>query len=254
MKLGAQLYTLREFCKDTKGLEEAICRVAKMGYVTVQLSGVCPYDPAWMKKVLDFYSLTADITHFAADKIANDTKKVIEHHDILSCKHIGIGSNPFGATPEGLEKLLAFLGPAPRLIKESGHRFMYHNHNAEFAKFGQKTYLELLCEAFDPLECGITFDAYWAQAAGCDPAHEIRRLAGRVDCVHLKDMVYSEKDKGVRMAPVGKGNMNYPEIIKACADAGVSLVYVEQDNCYESDPFDCLEQSYNYLKGMIHDT
>ena len=45
MIIGAQLYTLRNFCKTTPELEESIKRVAEMGYTSVQLSGVCDYDP-----------------------------------------------------------------------------------------------------------------------------------------------------------------------------------------------------------------
>lgn len=251
MRLGAQLYTVRDHCRDPQGLENTLSKVAKIGYTTVQLSGVCAYDPNWMKERLNFYGLTADITHFDFKKITEDTENTIKHHGIIECKHIGIGSNPFGATPEGLAKMLEALRPAIGKITASGHRFMYHNHNMEFAKFEGKTFVDLLCNAFIPEECGITFDAYWAQAAGCDPAYEIRRLAGRVDCIHLKDMVYSPEDKAVRMAPVGQGNMNYPEILRACRDAGVTLAYVEQDNCYGEDPFECLAVSYNYIKSIL---
>ena len=251
MKIGAQLYTVRDYCKSLEGLDETLCKVAKIGYSSVQLSGVAAYEPGWMKERLDFYNLSADITHFDFKRISEDTENTIRHHDIIGCKHIGIGSNPFGATPTGLDKMIQVLSPAIDKIKASGHRFMYHNHNAEFAKFDGKTFVDLLCEALTPKECGITYDAYWAQAAGCDPAHDIRRLAGRVDCVHLKDMVYSQEDKGVRMAPVGQGNMNYKEILRACKDAGVAFVYVEQDNCYGEDPFSCLASSYNYIKSIL---
>ena len=35
MKIGAQFYTIRDFCKDTEGLAESIKRVADIGYKTV---------------------------------------------------------------------------------------------------------------------------------------------------------------------------------------------------------------------------
>ena len=75
----------------------------------------------------------------------------------------------------------------------------------------------------------------------------IRSLKGRVDCIHFKDMVFSPEDKGVRMAAIGEGNMNYPEILKACDDAHVEYGFVEQDNCYGKDPFDCLKVSYDNM-------
>ena len=251
MILGAQLYTVREFCKDTESLEKSLERVAEIGYASVQLSGVCAYDPMWMKALLERLGLTADITHFDINKIADDTEKTIEHHRIIGCRHIGIGSNPFGSSPEGVHKLWERLSPALTKIAGAGQRFMYHNHDHEFARFDGETCLELMCRVFPQELMGITLDAYWAQAGGEDPARLIRALEGRVNCVHLKDMVYSAEDKKIRMAPVGSGNMNYPEIIRACRDAGVTHVFVEQDNCYGEDPFLCLEKSFKYLSELV---
>ena len=45
MQIGAQFYTIREFCKTPEGLAESLKRVADIGYPTVQISGTCPYDP-----------------------------------------------------------------------------------------------------------------------------------------------------------------------------------------------------------------
>ena len=127
---------------------------------------------------------------------------------------------------------------------------MYHNHHMEFARFDGKTFLDLLCETFTPEECGVTLDTSWVQAGGGDPAYWLRRLSGRVDCVHFKDMVFSPEDKAVRMAAIGDGNMNYPEILRACEDAGVQYAFVEQDNCYGVDPFLCLKRSYDWLHAQ----
>ena len=251
MKLGAQLYTVREHCKDLDSLESTLKRVAEIGYTSVQLSGVCAYDASWMKERLDLYGLTADITHYDINKIADETEKTIEHHRIMGCHHIGIGSLPMGATPEGLDKMEERLLAPMKKIADAGHRFMFHNHNMEYARFDGKTFIDLLCQRFPSELCGITLDAYWVQAGGASPCREIERLAGRVNCVHLKDMVYSPEDKGVRMAPVGMGNMDYPAIIEACKRAGVTHVFVEQDNCYGVDPFECLTLSYEYLKDMV---
>ena len=41
MKIGAQFYTVRDFCKTKEGLFESLKKVADIGYTAVQLSGVC---------------------------------------------------------------------------------------------------------------------------------------------------------------------------------------------------------------------
>ena len=52
MPIGAQFYTIRDFCKTPEDLAESLKKVADIGYKTVQLSGVCAYDPQWMAEQL----------------------------------------------------------------------------------------------------------------------------------------------------------------------------------------------------------
>lgn len=253
MQIGAQFYTIRQSCQTLEGLAESMKRVADIGYKHIQLSGVCAYEADWMAEQLKNTGLTCQITHFSYDKIANATAETIAFHQTIGSHCIGIGSNPRGATPEGLTQMAQELSGAIDMIAASGHQFMYHNHHMEFARFDAfegKTFLEALCETFTPAQCGITLDTYWVQAGGADPAFWLRRLKGRVPCVHFKDMVFSPADNAVRMAAIGKGNMNYGEILKACEDAEVQYAFVEQDNCYDEDPFVCLKQSYDYLRAQ----
>lgn len=250
MKIGVQFFTLREHCTTLEGLENSMKRVADMGFTHIQLSGVCPYDADWMAEKLKEFGLACDITHYSYDKIVKETKATIAFHDTMGCKWIGIGSNPRGFTPDALAVMESEAHEAIKRIAAAGHKFMYHNHHMEFSRFNGQTFIDLLCETFTPDECGVTLDTYWVQAGGGDPAWWLRKLKGRVDCIHFKDMVYNLDDKAVRMAPIGLGNMNYPEILKACFDADVQYAFIEQDNCYGEDPFACLKQSYDYLKAQ----
>lgn len=254
MKIGAQLYTVRNQCKTLDDLDESLAKIAEIGYRHVQLSGICPYEADWMKRMLRKHGLKAEITHFPYAKIVGDTDATIAFHKKLKCKYIGLGSIPEfkknGSRIEDFEKFLTEIKPVAEKIADSGLKFMYHNHNMEFSRHDGMTYLDMLCDALPADICGITLDTYWVQAGGGDPAAYIRKLKGRLDCVHFKDMVYSGEDKAVRMAAIGDGNMNYPEILRACRGAGVKFAYVEQDNCYDEDPFDCLRRSYEYLKSF----
>ena len=53
MKIGVQFYTLRKQCTTLEDFSESLKRVADIGYTTVQISGVCPYEPQWLKAELD---------------------------------------------------------------------------------------------------------------------------------------------------------------------------------------------------------
>jgi sugar phosphate isomerase/epimerase len=91
-------------------------------------------------------------------------------------------------------------------------------------------------------------DTYWIVHGGGDPAAWIRKVDGRIPCVHLKDMAITLKREQL-MAEIGEGNLNWPLILQACRDAGVEWYLVEQDIC-QRDPFESLKISLENLREM----
>jgi len=252
MILGAQFFTLREHCKDLHGIEESMKKVADIGYRSIQLSGVCSYEGEWAAEKAKENGLTIDITHYDYNKICKDTRHTINQHSAMNCKCIGIGNSPYGRDQEGLDRLCDDIAIPAKEIAASGHKLMFHNHHWEFSKIGDKTFLERLCDRFTPDELGITLDTFWVQAAGADPVQWIKKLPGRIDRIHFKDMSVVIGDDVMncrRIAPIGEGLMNYDAIIQACLDTNIEIGYVELDDCYGEDPFECMRRSYNYLSS-----
>ncbi|MBQ7624734.1 MAG: sugar phosphate isomerase/epimerase [Clostridia bacterium] len=253
MRIGAQLFTVREYTKTLESFSETLKKVADIGYKTVQVSGTCAFDPAWLAEELKSAGLECAITHYDRDLIKNDPVKVAKDHDAFGCKYVGIGSMPRkdGAfiSEEDHKAFVRDFIPVAKTLKENGKYLMYHNHQIEFAKSADgRIYLKRLIEDFPAELMGFTLDVYWAQVGGGDVIDWIDKLHGRVPCVHLKDLTI-EKSKQL-MAPVGYGNLNMEAIVRACYDSGTQYLLVEQDDCYGEDPFDCLKKSYNYLKGL----
>ena len=91
MEIGAQLYTVREFCKDINGFADTLKRVADIGYKTVQISGTCEFSPEWLKAELNKNGLKCVLTHTPADKLKADPAGVARDHDIFGCKYVGLG-------------------------------------------------------------------------------------------------------------------------------------------------------------------
>lgn len=243
MKLGAQLYTVRDYCKDLDGFSETLQRVAEMGYKTVQVSGTCEYEAHWLKNELDKAGLKCAITHYPIEKMTASPESTMETHEIIGCNNIGIGY--YDIDKEGLKSFCDTFLPISRKFAEKGFRLCYHNHYHEFKKINGVTVLEQMAQSFSPDELKFTVDTYWVQRAGADPIKWLRMLSGRIPCVHLKDMAYNSD-----MAVIGEGNMNWDGILEACADSGTEYLLVEQDLCYGEDPFECLKRSYDYLHAM----
>lgn len=243
MQIGAQFFTLRDFCKTLDGFAESLKKVADIGYPTVQISGTCPFDPAWLKEELDKNGLKCVLTHTPADQLKADAVQVAKNHDVFGCDLVGLGSYSFKEEKgESVEDFVSTYRPIAKALAENGKTFMYHNHAREFRKVGDKLILEQIAEAIP--EMGITLDTYWVQIGGGDPAQWLERLSCRVPCIHLKDYAF-----GPTMAVVGEGNINFDRVFEKAESAGVKYMLVEQDNCNGEDPFDCLKRSYEYLKS-----
>ena len=246
MRVGAQLYTLREYCKTLEDFALTLKKVADMGYRIVQVSGSCAFEADWLKQQLESNGLQCVLTHTPAPRILGETEKVCSEHSLFGCRYIGLGMHKF--EPEnGDEKYRYFMSeyvPAAKIMRDSGHYFMYHNHDGEFAKLNGKLIIERLMEDVPSGLMGFTLDTFWVQAGGGDPALWLEKLSGRIPCIHLKDYGY-----GRTMLPIGEGNLNWERIFEKAESGGTEYMLVEQDHCNGEDPFECLNRSLQYLKA-----
>ena len=246
--IAAQLYTVREFTKTPADITETMKKVAKIGYEAVQLSALGEMDPAELRKVCDGEGLKVCATHIGYQQMADDPQGVIDLHHTYGCPYAGIGGLPGEyRSAEGFARFAREASETARKLAEGGIGFVYHNHNFELERFGDRTGLQILYEDSDPEVFLSEIDTYWVQAGGGSPAAWIRKLAGRAPCVHLKDMTMRGHDQ--IMAEVGEGNLDWPGILAACREAGTEWYIVEQDTC-ERDPFESLAISLRNLKAM----
>ena len=249
--MGAQLYTCREYTRTISDITETLKKVARIGYTTVQISGFGPVDPKEVAKVLADTHLVVAATHMKWDKFRSELDEVIAIHKMWKCRHPAIGGLPgeYRTADDGIRKFIDELAPIAEALAKEGMDFSYHNHSHEMARIGDKTWLGMLYEQADPKILKAEIDTYWIQHGGGDPADWVRRCAGRIPLLHLKDMVVTANHEQ-RMAEIGEGNLNWPAILQAAADAGVEYYLVEQDNCYDRTPFESLEISYRNLRAM----
>ncbi len=249
MVLGAQGYTIRTYMQNERDIRRSLAQVAQIGYKTVQISAIGPIDPKTLRAICDDNGLKIVLTHTAEPRLLGDLDAVIREHEILGAPYIGLGamSERYRNLPEWTGYFIEDFLPIAQKIRDAGMRFMYHNHNLEFERFPDGSLkIDALLEGFPAELMGITLDTYWLQAAGCDIIHWIEKLKDRIPCVHLKDMAV--KGMEIRMAAVGEGNLNFKAILETLERLGsTEYLLVEQDNCYDESPFDCLKKSYDNL-------
>lgn len=247
--IAAQLYTLREFLKTPEDVAKSLKKVREIGYEAVQVSGLGPIDPKELKKIADDNGLQIVVTHIPFQRFQEDMEGLIADHKLWNCKYVGLGAMPkeYRTSRESYVQFAKEASGFAKRLAEEGLSFVYHNHAFEFVKFDGKTGLELIYEESDPVLNG-EIDTFWVQKGGSDPAAWIRKLKGRMEIVHFKDMVINENGEQI-MAEVGEGNLNWPAIIEACREIGIKWHIVEQDTC-QRDPFESLAISLKNLKAM----
>ncbi|HEX4055755.1 MAG TPA: sugar phosphate isomerase/epimerase [Tepidisphaeraceae bacterium] len=246
--IAAQLYTLRDFTKTPGEIASTLARVKKIGYDAVQLSALGKVDAKELAGMLQGEGLACCATHISLDRMRDESAKVIDEHHLWDCKYTAVGGffpkNPVaGDWPEFARGYNAIAGK----YRGSGVAIGYHNHSHELARFDGKTGLQILLDHFSP-DIWWEIDTYWIQHGGGDPMQWIGKVAGKIPCVHLKDMAITA-DRTQLMAEVGEGNLNWPAILKACRDARVQWYIIEQDIC-QRDPFESLAISLKNAREL----
>lgn len=251
MKPAVQMYTLREFTKTPEGLDEALRRVAEIGYPAVQLSAVGALDAGRVsgeevRAMLDRHGLVCCATHRPLKRLMEDTDAEVALHRTLGCDYIAVGSigAEYGLEPESYVRFVQDTQPLIARLRTEGMRFGYHNHAHEFMHMGpiRESRYDILENAPD---LQLEVDVYWVAVAGHSPAGLLGSLPGRIAAVHFKDLEVIGWEPPT-FAPVGEGNLDWDGIVEACRAGGTEWAIVEQDTC-RRDPFDCLASSYEFL-------
>ena len=148
MKIGAQFYTVREQCKTLEDFALTLRRVADIGYKTVQISGTCPYPAQWLREQLDKNGLTCVLTHIPVPRLVGETAQVIAEHRVFDCPLIGLGWYAFDESREDATyaHFMNTFVPVAEEIRAGGRYFMYHNHDQEFKRLGDRIVLEKLAQ------------------------------------------------------------------------------------------------------------
>ncbi len=252
-QVAAQLYTVRDFCQTPKAVAEAMKKIRALGYRAVQVSGMGPIAEDELLRILDGEGLECCATHEPGDKILNEPEKVAERLAKLRCRYTAY---PYPAgirfdSAEAARDLGRRLSRSGKVLAEAGRVLTYHNHHIEFLRFEDATVLDLIYGAADPKYLQGEIDTHWVQAGGGCPAAWCRKLKARLPLLHLKDYGLNPELKGV-ITEIGRGNLDWPEIVRAAEDSGCRWFIVEQDNNWaNNDPFEALKISYEFIRTHL---
>lgn len=244
--IGLQLYMVRQLmAADPEG---TIARIAKGGFSEIEWWGRWPRTPAQLRAMLDANGLRSPSAHVDLTDLAPDRlSATLQHAATIGHSAILIAWTPPAQrkTADDWKRMAALLSTAGATAAKSGMRTGYHNHDFEFALFGDRTGFDILVAESDPAVVDIEIDCFWAYKAGHDPLTLLRRHRDRVTMLHLKD---SSGAPAHEQRDVGAGVIDWRALLVAAASQRVTSVFVEHDD--PADAFASAESSRSYLRTL----
>ena len=197
----------------------------------------------------------------------DDYKKMVEDARALDCDLFRIGMMPMNAIGD-VQKCIDFAKRAEEYclkLKEDGIDLYYHNHHIEFMKLENGKYLLDVLRENAP-HMGFELDTHWIHRGGENPVEFIKKYAGAIRLLHLKDYRIANVempdmtkgfdmkafataffDRPVQFSELGLGNLPLKACIEAGLESGAEYFLVEQDDTYGRDPFESLKISHDHL-------
>lgn len=237
--IAVQLYSIRAIAGND--VPKTFETVAGLGYTGVEFAGTYGKSADELKKMLDDAGLKCVSTHIGEGAFNGDElKKTIAYYQTLGCKYLTIPGMGVEKSVDGWKKKAAWYNEKSELCQKDGMFIGYHNHQWEFKDhiFDGVTGWEIL---FDNTDNAVTqqLDVGHCTGAGFDPVKYIRKYPGRTRHAHMKE----NGGAGV----IGKGNVDWAGIIKACAEVGGTEWFIVESE-HRADTYDDIRDCYTNLK------
>ena len=240
--ISIQLYSVRdETEKDMKGTLKTL---AKMGYNGVEFAGYRDIPAKEMKACLDENGLICTGSHLGYDVILDHLEAELEYNHILNNKYIICAWSDMKSADDA-KRIAEGMEKAGEICAKNGFVLAYHNHNHEFGTENGKYFLDIFYENTSPEYVKAQLDIFWVTKGGEDALSYVKKYAGRLPLVHLKDMAADGEN-----CDVGAGHvMDIPKIITAAKEGGTEYFAVELEK-YKISPLDSAKASCDYLKTL----
>ena len=144
-----------------------------------------------------------------------------------------------GKTVDDFRRGADMLNRVGGIAADEGRRLCYHNHNWEIADDCAE--LAYLVEHTDPSLVSLCLDVAWVLRGGGVPVDVVRRFAGRIEYLHVKDT------RGDEWLEVGQGDMDFDHLLPVLQWLDLDWWTVEQDETRRA-PVESARMSREYLR------
>lgn len=280
MTLGLQLFSVAKELRED--LDGTLAAIARIGFRHVQPAGLHGYEAARLAGAIRSAGLACHSIHVPLKPYSpgalslQDLPALAEASRLLGFRRVVVPMFPLpnrvgGPQPgETLEAYIlrasaaidldhwqafaALLNRQGAELAAMGLRLGYHNHNLEFAAYGDRSAYEMLIEQTDPARVDFELDVGWAQSAGCDPVALLQRHPGRFGSLHLKDIAPSTPVNTrfqLHPADPGQGLIDWPALLREAGRSGIAELIVEREPPFAAPPLTTLEKHWRHIDALL---
>ncbi|MEG0753538.1 MAG: sugar phosphate isomerase/epimerase family protein [Angelakisella sp.] len=240
MKIGLQMYTIRDAITNGDELLAALTKVKSLGYEGVEFAGYHNLPAPELAQHLSEIGLAVAGSHESIDAMENDMDTLIEYAKAIGNRNISMAWSETD-TEEKLARTLNVLRSARAKAEPHGIRVLYHNHDHEFKPLGDRLPIDEIMQV-----CPLEADCYWIFYAGGNAPAYLRKNASSIGLVHIKDGG-SQKPSPCAL---GEGENDIAGICAAAAEIGTEWLIVE-DDFPTPNGFADIERSMKWLQQHI---
>lgn len=268
LPIGLQLCSVQE--SAIADFEGTLRRVKAMGYDGVEFAGLYGQEPSGIKRMCQEIGLVPVSAHVGFMDLLKNPRGVISIYKEIGCMQVVIPGLSVEYLPEGsrFQEAAEGIRILGEVCRELGMELAYHNHDFEFVKINDEYLLDSFYKEIPDTLLKTQLDTCWVNTGGVDPAAYVRKYAGRMPTLHLKDFTgcrrahlcaqtgndgeeAQKQEDAFEFRPVGYGKQDFPAILEAACSSGVSWLIVEQDEpCLGKTRMECAGMSIEYLRSL----
>lgn len=235
--LGVQMYTFRNHLP--KSVPATLDSVKAFGFTEIETGVPKGMTAEAFRKLCDERGLSIPSTGAGYEQLVYNIDQVIQTAKALGAKYVMCAWIPHQGdefTIKEAEKAVADFNKAGKTLAENGLIFCYHDHGYEFRPYESGTLMDYLIQKTDPKYVSFEMDVLWTIHGGGDPVALLKKYKKRWKLMHLKDLKQGVKGDlsghtpAENDVPLGTGQANFPEILKAAKKAGIKHYFIEDES------------------------
>nr|WKN35252.1 sugar phosphate isomerase/epimerase [Tunicatimonas sp. TK19036] len=262
--IGIQLYSVRDIIEND--LQGTLQQLANMGYKEIeaypgqqggQYFGMEPEAFSSMLKDMGMTLVSSHVSSGSPNGSADSWRQatLLSKFDELLEQAAKTGQTyltcswmdeSLRKTPDDLKSTADLFNQVGEKCKDAGLTFAYHNHWFEYEKVGDTMIYDFMLDNTDPELVQWELDMFWVVAGGQDPVAYLQKYPNRFPLGHVKDM---DKQNHERNIELGKGAIDYSNILKVAKENGMKHFLIEQET-YSNSSIESVKEDYQYLSEL----